>query len=361
MIFKKIFLLPLLVLNFIFCAKSQTVFINEINHLALTKGVEIAGPANTNLLNWSIVLYDEFGDEDGTIPLNGLIPDVVNDFGFVWIEVILGFQDAAGGAALVNNNGELVQFLSYGALIKGQSGIAADIISKLTGTQEGEEDALQLTGVGMTYNDFDWDLPGGFTPGAINNGQEIDDNTANGNVLPVTWLYFKGEAKNKSVYLQWATSSEKNTNYFQVEHSSDGKKFEAIGEVKAAGNSQEEQRYEFYDNINDATKVYYRLAEKDLDGKIHFSEIINVQKERDLSAIHLFPNPATDKLWIDVPDLVESSLTINVFDSIGKRVLTTEIDVDERSIINIADLPKGSYFVIIKGANASHLQKIIKK
>lgn len=359
MLLKNIFLSIFLLLHFGYCAFAQTVFINEINHLATTKGVEIAGPANTNLLNWSIVLYDEVGDEDGTIPLNAIIPDLQNNFGFIWIEVVVGFQGPAGGAALVDDAGSLVQFLSYGGLIKGESGIAYGIASKVVGTQENEDDALQLTGDGMIYDDFVWDLPGDFTPGALNNGQEIVDDSSNDGVLSITWAYFRGDLKDEGIHLQWATKSEENADYFKIEHSSNGQYFEEIGQIEAVGNSQREQRYEFQHDIRDITKTYYRLVEKDLDGKLHFSEIIQISKQNEPVSINLFPNPVAEKLWINVPTITEPFLTVDVFNAIGKRILTAEINANETALLDVSNLTKGNYFVVIRGENLTYLQKII--
>lgn len=69
-------LLPLFFL-FSFWGFSQTVFINEINHFdAGSKGVEIAGPAGTDIGGWSLVLYDLNGAVITTQPIASMIiPD----------------------------------------------------------------------------------------------------------------------------------------------------------------------------------------------------------------------------------------------------------------------------------------------
>ncbi|HMU04526.1 MAG TPA: hypothetical protein PJ990_12925, partial [Saprospiraceae bacterium] len=56
-------------------------------------------------------------------------------------------------------------------------------------------------------------------------------------VLPVEFSNFSVTKKNKSSILSFATASETNNDYFSIERSADGTSFDAIGEIKGAGNS----------------------------------------------------------------------------------------------------------------------------
>ncbi|MCB0302077.1 MAG: endonuclease I, partial [Calditrichaeota bacterium] len=62
------------------------MFINEIHYdndgTDIGEGVEIAGPAGTDLSGWQIVLYNgATGASYGTINLSGVIADQDNGFG----------------------------------------------------------------------------------------------------------------------------------------------------------------------------------------------------------------------------------------------------------------------------------------
>lgn len=359
MTLKKILLSPLIILLCWQIASAQTIFINEINHLATEKGVEIGGPANSNLLGWSVVIYNENGFEDETIPLNALIPDLQNDFGFIWVEVIAGFQGPAGGAVLVNNNNQIVQFLSYGEEIKGNGGIADGIKSVLIGTQTDEDDALQLTGSGMDYTDFTWGIPGSFTPGALNNGQAIVNDPDNSALLPVTWTNFTGKAIANGIELTWGIANEQNNAYFKIEYSADGRHFEEVGQVMSLGDSEEERQYNFYHQKTGATKNYYRLVQVDFDGKSSASNIIQIAVNNSLNGMRIYPNPISDQVFLSFENDADELLIITIYNAVGTQVFTTTRSAENTIALEVDNLPLGSYFIQIQGATATDRKSVV--
>jgi hypothetical protein len=76
--------------------------------------IEIAGPAGLDLTGWSLVLYNGNGGAAyNTIPLTGVLTDTANGFGFTTIAAP-GLQNGApDGIALVDDGGNVVEFLSY--------------------------------------------------------------------------------------------------------------------------------------------------------------------------------------------------------------------------------------------------------
>lgn len=158
--------------------QAQSAFINEVNYLANhpTEGVEIAGQAGQDLTGWSLEGYGLDGALAFTETIqNIIIPDKQNGSGSIWMEVA---QSNSGGAlALVDNNGQVVQFLSYGlagtanAIITATEGSAAGMVSDFIGIQLLPGNSLELTGTGSQYQDFIWGLPLGSTPGEVNTWQ----------------------------------------------------------------------------------------------------------------------------------------------------------------------------------------------
>ena len=74
----------------------------------------------------------------------------------------------------------------------------------------------------------------------------LDDiciSSPSGAPTPVTLIDFTASKQNKSVDLNWQTANEQNSNYFDVEFSGDGGKFESIGRVKASGSSTTLKNY----------------------------------------------------------------------------------------------------------------------
>jgi LPXTG-site transpeptidase (sortase) family protein len=164
---------------------ASTIFINEIHYdntgTDSGEGVEIAGPAGTDLSGWSIVLYNgSNGAVYDTDPLSGIIPDQDNGYGVIWLPYPSnGLQNGApDGIALVNNSGSLVQFLSYEGSFTAVGGPADGETSTDIGVSESGSTAvgesLQLTGgPGLNDSDFTWASAAANTFGTINAGQSF--------------------------------------------------------------------------------------------------------------------------------------------------------------------------------------------
>lgn len=88
-----------------------------------------------------------------------------------------------------------------------------------------------------------------------------------GVALPVTLLYFDGHEHEGTNHLDWATASEANSDFYDVEHSRDAYEWALVGKVAAAGNSNTTLKYHLsVENPANAIN-YYRLVQYDWDGK----------------------------------------------------------------------------------------------
>ncbi|MBI4706074.1 MAG: endonuclease I, partial [Deltaproteobacteria bacterium] len=158
------------------------VWINEIHYddvdMDADEGVEIAGRAGTDLTGWRLVLYNGGdGNVYDTVNLSGTIPDKQGGKGTLWFAYV-GLQNGASdGAALVDPQGKVVQFLCYEGTMTAADGPAKDVlctdigVAETNSTPDGE--SLQLKGTGSKYADFTWDPPKANTRGEVNTGQTL--------------------------------------------------------------------------------------------------------------------------------------------------------------------------------------------
>eukprot|EP01120_Amphizonella_sp_Union-15-10_P008073 TRINITY_DN2829_c0_g1_i1.p1 TRINITY_DN2829_c0_g1~~TRINITY_DN2829_c0_g1_i1.p1 ORF type:complete len:841 (+),score=212.43 TRINITY_DN2829_c0_g1_i1:2-2524(+) len=164
--------------------KKTVVFINELHYdnfgWGSREGLEIAGPAGTNLDNWKIYLYSGTNGKPYKIAsLKGLIPNLQNGWGciFFYIPDIANGGTQGDGIALVDSKGNVRQFLSYEGQFTASEGPAAGLASdnipvKETGFSS-SLNSLQLIGEGDHYEAFKWTGPVLASPGAVNKGQKF--------------------------------------------------------------------------------------------------------------------------------------------------------------------------------------------
>ncbi|UII27487.1 T9SS type A sorting domain-containing protein [Fulvivirga maritima] len=112
-------------------------------------------------------------------------------------------------------------------------------------------------------------------------------------ILPVELISFtaKKDIDNMLVHLKWTTASEINNDFFIIERSSDGVIFNIIGQVKGAGNSDEQLDYHFTDERPTADLSYYRLKQVDFDGSYQYSSIVSIASDQGDYQVLINPNP----------------------------------------------------------------------
>jgi predicted extracellular nuclease len=164
-------------------APPTTIFVNEIHYDNaggdVDEGVEIAGPAGTDLSEWTLQPYNGAnGLAYSATPLSGVIADQCNGFGTINFSV-LGLQNGApDGVALVQPDGTIAQFLSYEGAFSAVDGPAAGQASIDIGVSESGStaigDSMQLQGSGSTYEDFSWAADVSHTRDAVNVGQDFN-------------------------------------------------------------------------------------------------------------------------------------------------------------------------------------------
>lgn len=101
-------------------------------------------------------------------------------------------------------------------------------------------------------------------------------------LLPVELVSFQGISINGSNVLLWTTESEFKTSHFSIERTIDGKDWENIGIVSAAGNSSIKLNYELVDSRHANDLNIYRLRQTDHDGtELVFTQYVTIDNRID--------------------------------------------------------------------------------
>ncbi|CAN5242020.1 hypothetical protein BH11BAC6_BH11BAC6_14370 [soil metagenome] len=174
--------------------------------------------------------------------------------------------------------------------------------------------------------------------------------------LPFSLIDFNGLKIKNTVQLNWKTVSEQNMQQFQVERSSDGITFSAIGIKPATGSGNAQPTsYSFVDAVPLNGKNYYRLKMVEKDGSYSLSKTINLEAVRNAARIILLTNPAKDKLqFIPAEDLGTAS--VRIADASGKIIINTNRNLllNQQTQIIIQHLQAGAYYLIID-TKAQHI------
>lgn len=163
---------------------------------------------------------------------------------------------------------------------------------------------------------------------------------ANGTALSVDFLDVNVKKQGNGNVLTWKTASEKNNAYFDVQHSTTGRDFDNIGQVKGKGTSTVTNAYIFNHADPSVNTHYYRLRQVAVDGKETFSKVVSIVQSTS-GKLNVYPTLANDKLTVslDNPDVQLYS----IFDLSGKAVQSGQIQGQKDLIINT--LSVGTYIL----------------
>jgi hypothetical protein len=141
---------------------------------------------------------------------------------------------------------------------------------------------------------------------------------------PLTLAAFNGKIINSSALLTWSTSTEVNTDKFEVEKTTaaNNSAWSTIATLAAAGNSNSTKSYQITDAGLTVGKYLYRLKMIDKDGKYTYSNIISLELagKNQFVLNQNYPNPVKGSTQISYQLNAEAKVVIELFTQDGRKV-----------------------------------------
>jgi hypothetical protein len=188
-----------------------------------------------------------------------------------------------------------------------------------------------------------------------------------GGPLPVELLSFNGYFSNSSNVLEWVTLSEINSQKFVIEKSINATNWTAIGEVAAAGNSNQRLEYTFIDVNPEVGNNYYRLKIIDFDGTYSYSGVIDILVDgiTENKIVNLYPNPTNGSTTITatLSSVQNQTARIDIVDMLGRIMLSQNVELTSgyNNIKLDVNVLNGTYVLrYIDNNGKNHYGKFIK-
>ena len=185
-------------------------------------------------------------------------------------------------------------------------------------------------------------------------------------VLPVKLLSLVAlPQNNNSINVTWATATELNNAYFDLERSTDGKQFEAITRIAGNGTTNALHHYSFLDTKPATGINYYRLRQIDYDGKATVSPVVSAVLTQQNANLVINGNPVADELHATLTAETATTLTVALFAIDGKLIQTQTIAAQagrNEITANTANLPQGSYLLKVTNERGiSYIARFVKE
>jgi hypothetical protein len=185
--------------------------------------------------------------------------------------------------------------------------------------------------------------------------------------LSINLQTFYGVVKGEADVINWTTASEKNSNYFEVMHSTDEINYTKLATVDSKAincNSSTPLHYEYINaNAKDGNN-FYQLKMVDKTGTISLSNTIKLYHQPKSNVVYVSPNPFTNSLNITIDALQNDDVAITVMDATGKLIQYGNKIIEQginKISLNASNWASGIYFVHVKDSdNAVVVTRVVK-
>jgi hypothetical protein len=171
----------------------------------------------------------------------------------------------------------------------------------------------------------------------------------------ITLNYFKGNKQANGNVLNWSVNCTSKQAAFEIQRSSNGISFAAIGNITASY-TRCLQPFDFADNNLQPGLSYYRIKITDVDGRITYSTMVLLQsRDFAVGTIALLPTLVNKPLAILYIDAAKAGkVQVNITDENGRLVKTereTLIAGQNQVTLNFEQLIPGVYYISAYGNN----------
>ena len=167
--------------------------------------------------------------------------------------------------------------------------------------------------------------------------------------VPVSFSQASVSCLTNGASISWGTTSENNSNYFDILKSVDGgTTWVTVGRKNAAGNSTVNRNYQYLDI--EAGNALYKIRLYDTDGHISETQVLRSTCEtRNAITAIVYPVPARDQVTLAIKSAKMIKTTLQVIDAKGSLVqqLETTLNIGSNNIyINSSKFASGEYRII---------------
>lgn len=163
--------------------------------------------------------------------------------------------------------------------------------------------------------------------------------------LPIELINFNARLIDDKVKLEWSTITETNNDYFTIEKSLDGEKWNALGVVDAAGNSNQILNYQFFDYNLVQGFQFYRLKQTDFNGKYEFSKIVSVNYMlNNTTETSLYPNPTDGTFIFSIKGGETENISIRLYNVYGQVIMQKTKLSGNNFSFDLSEFADGIYY-----------------
>jgi parallel beta-helix repeat protein len=187
--------------------------------------------------------------------------------------------------------------------------------------------------------------------------------------LPVELAAFRAKKTDKGIALNWKTASEQGNAGFEIQRSGQCETetmWQSLAFIEGGGTTTETKSYSFLDETASG-QVRYRLKQIDFDGRVEFSNIIEIDAgaPNEFALGQNYPNPFNPSTTIRYQLPALSDVRLDVVDLLGRKVVALVSEKQSAGIYTVKlnasafNLSSGIYFYRLSAGNFIATKKMM--
>jgi hypothetical protein len=180
---------------------------------------------------------------------------------------------------------------------------------------------------------------------------------------PVELTHFDAQVQQKNILLHWRTENEWNNQGFEIQfRHALNENYLVAGFVNGQGNSSVPVEYNHTLNDWHPGTYYFRLAQKDHDGKVSYSTVVRVEVLGEKIQAQIVPNPLSTQGKMVVFSPKKQSISWTILDLMGRPLIETQTSLLESGrnewYFSMESFTPGIYLMQYKTADEQQSIKI---
>lgn len=174
--------------------------------------------------------------------------------------------------------------------------------------------------------------------------------------LPITIHDFQANTVARGNWLRLWLDEVYSSDDVELQRSSNGKDFSAIGEMELTEETAGKKLYTFLDKEKQTGPVYYRAKITDQGNEVAYSGIEKLSAG-EYVAIQVYPTITTNQLTIQIPSdiLKETNINVKILSSSGALIRSEEYTLSNQSAtllqVPVNRLTAGNYYIELTGGS----------
>jgi hypothetical protein len=182
--------------------------------------------------------------------------------------------------------------------------------------------------------------------------------------VPVVFVNVKGTKKAAGIQVEFSNATESDVKQYTIEKSNDGRNFTTLVVLQPKSNNGLLNNYSFVDNTPYKGNNFYRIKAQEFGGLVKISPVVSVNTERAGANVNVYPNPVKgNNVSIQLENLDKAVYTVDVFNNLGQKVFSKQINHDGNNTTIVADLPgaarAGVYSVQVSSTATRYIKSLI--